>query len=379
MLFETMYPLNIKFLIIILLPLLGVACKTPHQEDEHEEDHHGHSGIVMEPLKAEQFGIETETVTAGTFRDAIKTSGVIETATSDIYAVTAKKSGIVALASGVNPGMSVMAGERLGTISSDGVQGGDASQAAKANLEAAKAEYERLKPLYDDGLVTAATFREAERAYKEAEALRGKNIAGGTSAITSPGSGIIQNLYVNSGEYVEVGAAIATVSKNASLMLRADLPAREAKHLGELETANFIPEGSKDVVSLSEVNGKKISGTTNGAAISGYIPVYFSFTGSPLAFPGGYAEVYLLCGERRGVISVPREALVEIQGNKYVYVKEDEDEYEKRLVKTGANDGARIEILEGLSEGEKIVSKGASVIRMAEVSAIAPPAHTHNH
>ena len=79
------------------------------------------------------------------------------------------------------------------------------------------------------------------------------------------------------------------------------------------------------------------------------------------------------------MISVPRDALVEIQGNKYVYVAEDEDEYEKRLVKTGVSDGRRIEILQGLEEGDKVVSKGASIIRMAEVSAIAPPSHSHNH
>ena len=115
------------------------------------------------------------------------------------------------------------------------------------------------------------------------------------------------------------------------------------------------------------------------ASSNGYIPVYFSFTGSPVSYPGGYAEVYLICGERKGVISVPRDALVEIQGNKYIYVAEDDHDYEKKIVKTGASDGERIEILEGLNEGDKIVSKGASIIRMAEVSSIAPPSHTHNH
>ena len=121
-----------------------------------------------------------------------------------------------------------------------------------------------------------------------------------------------------------------------------------------------------------------MSGTTAPVS-NGYIPVYFSFIGNPLSFPGGYAEVYLICGERKGVVSVPRGGLVEIQGNKYVYVAEDEDEYEKRLVKTGASDGERNEILEGLNEGDKVVSKGASIIRMAEISSIAPPAHSHSH
>ena len=39
----------------------------------------------------------------------------------------------------------------------------------------------------------------------------------------------------------------------------------------------------------------------------------------------------------------------------------------------------RVEIKEGLKPGEEVVAKGASIIRMAEVSAVAPPSHTHNH
>ena len=363
-----------------LLPLIVVfACVSSHEEeDDHDDDHHDHGGVVFPPAKAKEFGIEYEIVSPGAFHDVIKTSGTIESSTSDIHTVVAKKSGVITLVPGISVGTQVSGGETIGSISSEGIQGGDVNRAAAVNLQAAKAEYERLKPLYEDGLVTVSVFREAERAYKEAEALTGKVKASSSSSVSSPSAGTIQNLYVKSGEYVDVGSPIASVSKNSNLILKADMPAREAGHLGELETANFIPEGGREVVKLADVNGKKVSGSVAPVS-NGYIPVYFSFTGNPLSFPGGYAEVYLICGERKGVISVPREALVEIQGNKYLYVAEDEDEYEKRLVKTGATDGERIEILEGLDEGEKLITKGASIIRMAEVSAIAPPSHTHSH
>lgn len=359
--------------------LILSACSSHHDEgEEHHDEEHHHSGITFSPEKATRFGIEFETVEPGNFHDVVKTSGVIESSGSDLYSVTAKKSGIITLAPGINQGAAVKSGERIASISAEGVEGGDASKATASNFQAAKAEYERLKPLYEEKLVTASVFREAERAYREAEALAGKGGKGGSAVLTSPTEGSLQNLYVKSGEYVEVGTPVATVSKNSSLLLRADLPAREAKHLAELETANFIPEGSRETVRLTDVEGKKVSGSS-APVNNGYIPVYFSFKGNPLSYPGGYAEVYLICGERRNVISVPREALVEIQGNKYIYVAEDDHDYEKRLVKTGASDGERVEILEGLQEGDKIVSKGASVIRMAEVSSVAPPAHSHSH
>lgn len=344
-----------------------------HENIETHEDH----GITLSSEMADEFGVMEEAVTLGKFHHVIKVSGKVESSASDIHTITAKQNGILTLSSDITPGINVSAGQRIGNITSEGVQGGDLNRAAQGNFEVAKNEYERLKPLYEDGLVTASVFREAERAYKEAQALTG-NMRGGTSALIAPATGIIRNLYATSGQYVDVGAPVAVISKNSNLTLRADLPARYSSHLAEITTANFIPEGSDEAVKLTDLNGRKLSGTTGGAE-NGYLPIYFTFTGNPLSYPGGFAEVFLICGEREGVISVPKEALIEIQGNKYVYVDDHGHGYEKKLVKTGASDGQRIEILDGIEPGDRIVSKGASVVRMAEISAIAPPAHNHNH
>lgn len=373
-----MKPFNPYIYILFSIAFLSFSCGSNVKEEDHDDDHH-EGGIVLSPEKAEEFGIEYETVVPSIFHDVIKTSGSIEASGADIFNVSAKRNGIVKLAPGITRGTSVKSGERIATISSEGVQGGDISQAASSNLEAAKAEYERLKPLYEDGLVTASAFREAERIYKEASAIAGKGAGGGAVSVTAPTNGAILNLEVKSGDYVDVGTPIATIGKNTSQILKVDLPVRHSVHLGEIETANFRPEGSEEVMRLTDLNGKKISGSGNVGASNGYIPVYFSFQGNIFTSSGGFAEVFLICGEKNDVISVPREALIEIQGNKYVYVMDDDGDYEKRLVKTGLSDGERIEIQDGLEEGEKVVSKGASVIRMAEVSAVAPPAHTHNH
>lgn len=45
---------------------------------------------------------------------------------------------------------------------------------------------------------------------------------------------------------------------------------------------------------------------------------------------------------------------------------------------TGATDGERVEIVEGLREGERVVMQGAVHVRLASASN-AIPAHTHNH
>lgn len=363
----------------LTLIIFGGCHSHEHEEEEASHDeHHDHSGIIFEPEKAKEFGIETEEVKPGNFSEVIKTSGTIEASNSDMLTATAKKSGIITLSPGLTVGGMVSTGQKLGTISSAGVQGGEVAQVANTNLNALKKEYERLKPLYEDGLVTASVFQEAERAYKEAEALSGYPVQTGSALVAAPEGGSIRTLYVKSGDYVDVGAPVATIAKNSNRILKADLATRYSQYLSDIVTANFIPEGATAALKLSDLGGRKISGSAVETA-NGYIPVYFSFSGNSLSAPGGFAEVFLICGQREGVISVPREALLEIQGNKYVYVATSDHSYEKKPVKTGGSDGERIEITEGLGEGEKVVVKGASVIRMAEVSSIAPPAHTHNH
>ena len=374
---------NIKIFLIAVCCFMSGCSNHNHSDnddhDEHDEHHHTGSTIIIEPEKASKFGIETEVVVPASFRSSIKTGGKIETASSSIYTVTAKKSGIINLAPDITSGTSVKNGALIATISTQGMEGGDRNLAAATNLQAAKAEYERLKPLYEEKLITASSFLEAERAYKEAKALLGTGNSGGTLTLTTPQGGSVSNLYVTSGQFVEAGAPIATITQNSRLTLKADLPARFASQIPIIESASFIPEGSDSIFFLEDLGGIKISDNSISASSNGYFPLYFAFSGNSIQHPSGYAEVYLLSSHRDNVISVPRSALLELQGNKYLYVVNNGHEYEKRLVTTGADNGTRIEIVEGLQKGDTVVTKGTSIVRMNEVSAVAPPAHTHNH
>ena len=93
---------------------------------------------------------------------------------------------------------------------------------------------------------------------------------------------------------------------------------------------------------------------------------------------GSFVEVYLLSGERQGVISLPVSAITEEQGLNFVYLQVDAEGYKKQEVKLGMRDGTRVEILSGLKGGEKVVTAGAMHVKLAAASN-AIPAHTHNH
>jgi hypothetical protein len=57
---------------------------------------------------------------------------------------------------------------------------------------------------------------------------------------------------------------------------------------------------------------------------------------------------------------------MEEQGIYFVYIQKTPELFEKREVTTGSSDGIRIEIIRGLADNERIVSKGAILIKLSQ-------------
>lgn len=347
--------------------------------DEHGDEGHDHSGLIeLKHDQAERFGVKTEKIDPADFTEVTVVSGRIESKASDEGVATATRNGILKLSPSINTGVRVGVGSAIGTISASDVQGGNTTVQAMAVRNAAKRELDRLKPLHDDGIVSTEEYNAALRAYEEAEAAV-KISKQGSASVTAPKSGVITQLLAKSGEYVEIGQRIAVISGNTSLTLRADVPEKYISRLAGVTTANFRPASSDITLSLSDLDGRMISNASSSVSENGYIPVYFSFSNNGQVAPGAFAEVYLKSGLRHDVISVPKEAIVEINGNKCVFAAHGEGHYIKHVVELGASDGKKVEIISGLAPGEEVVVKGAQVVRMAETSATAVPGHTHNH
>ena len=77
-------------------------------------------------------------------------------------------------------------------------------------------------------------------------------------------------------------------------------------------------------------------------------------------------------------VAVPDSALVEEGGRFIVFVQLGGETFDKRDVTLGFRDGNFVQVLAGLKEGERIVTKGAYAIRLASVSGVIP-AHGHAH
>lgn len=359
--------------------------------DSHDHDHdadiaaevqvaheHGDDEIIMSPADAARFGVTVETVSKGPFSEVVKVIGEVMPAASDRAVVSAPTAGTVRLSAGMETGKIVRAGETIASISAKGITGGDTNQTAKATLDAAKRELDRVTPLLKDGLVTKKEYNDALQAYEEAKSAYSPRAATGTAS--SPIAGVVSELLVSDGAYVEAGQPIATVAKNQRLTLRALLPWCDADFLPHIVTANIGGQASGRTVKLSDRGGKLLSSSTSaGNSTPGYIPVYFTFEDRGDLIPGTPAEVYLIGGNTSTVMTVPMGAISEQQGENFVYLKTEDHAYEKRPVKIGRNDGERIAIIDGIAEGDSVVTAGTTFVRLAETSTVVPEGHSHSH
>ena len=79
--------------------------------------------------------------------------------------------------------------------------------------------------------------------------------------------------------------------------------------------------------------------------------------------PEMFARLQLDMSDTAQFLAVPREAVLEMDGKQYVYVVEGDDRYVKREVKIANISPEQVRILEGLAQGERIVTKGAVLIK----------------
>ena len=77
-------------------------------------------------------------------------------------------------------------------------------------------------------------------------------------------------------------------------------------------------------------------------------------------------------------IAVPDSAMVEEDGQFVAFVQLAGETFEKREVNVGLRDTGFVQVLDGIKEGERVVTKGAYPIRLSSISGVIP-AHGHAH
>lgn len=360
-----------------------------HQHEAEEQSHDGHDhghvhgeGIAFTKQQAEAAGLSVEVVEEHPFYGVVKAAGHIQTPQGGESVVVATAAGVLYYATpSIVEGIAVEADKPLAGISAKKLQDGDPLLKARLAYETALAEYERAQRLVGDKIISAREFEQIRLRYETAKTTYEGQAQGMTergASVSSLIKGYLKQVLVPNGAYVEVGQPIAVVTQTRRLQLRAEVSQRDYAQLSKVTAAHFTPAYTDKLYKTTELNGRLVAyGKAASDVASHYIPVTFEFDNVGDIIPGSYAEVYLLTAPEEGVVSLPVSALTEEQGLYFVYVQVCAEEFEKRAVHLGRRNGERVEILHGIHHGERVVTRGATQVKLASMSTAIPHGHTH--
>ncbi len=358
-----------------------------HSENDHEHEIvNTADGIVFTKEQAQKIDFATSEVKVEPFGQVIKTTAQILSAQSDEKIVVAKTNGIVILSkANILEGNSVLNGEFLFSISGSDLADNNSEvryMEAKNNYEKAKADYDRQKTLSEEKIISEKELLTAKNQYDNSKLIYNKlklNFNASGQKILSPMDGFIKQLFIQNGQFVDAGEPIVSISQNKSLLLHAEVQQKYAAILGMIKDANIRTLHDNKTYELSELNGRVLSYGKTTNEDNYLIPIHLQIDNDETFIPGGFVELYLKTMSNSKAITIPNTALLEEQGNFYVYIQLSPELFEKRSIKVGSTDGLKSEIIEGIIEGDRVVSRGAIMIKLAQATDALDPHSGHVH
>lgn len=343
----------------------------------------GGSNISFTKEQAWQIEFASAPVKKETMHAVVKATGQLESAPGDEVIIAARSNGILRFLGNSNvTGAAIRAGQAMfavtgGEIAFENIDA--ARESTRAELATATSEYERAGELIKDKLITQSEYQQAKLRYEQAR-IRvnnlGRHYGAGGNSLSSPINGFVRNILVSEGQYVNAGQPLATISRNQQLILRVDVSLKDADKIAGIREANFRLGQDTKVYNTRELGGRLVSVGKAAGPASPFLPVHFQIKAGSGILPGSLAEVFLMAGPVEGALVIPVSALIEEQGIYYLFVQTGGESFQKREVKLGANDGQKVQLLSGIAEGERVVTRGGYHIKLAQASG-AMPEHEH--
>ncbi|HWP43678.1 MAG TPA: efflux RND transporter periplasmic adaptor subunit [Blastocatellia bacterium] len=269
---------------------------------------------------------------------------------------------------------------------------GQAANEAQVRLNQAKTEYERAQRLYERKAYSLRQLQAAEADYKAAQA----NYAAATEqlkalsdgpaarlgsvgvqtsyAVRAPISGIVVKVSKAMGEQVAPGEQIVEIINLDTVWVEAPIFERDLSYLSRRAKPVFTTpaypgvEFTGAIVDIGAVIDERSRATT----------VTFEVSNRDRTLRiGMQANVRIDAGEGGDAVVIPKEAVLEHEGKKIVYVLLSGEEFQRREVAIGDELGDKVAVLSGIEPGERVVTQGAYQLKLQELKPADAGAHSH--
>jgi membrane fusion protein, multidrug efflux system len=317
--------------------------------------------VPVSVTKVGKTDVEDKIVATGTLRTRIVAKLEVETA--GILEFLTNKEGRQ-----YREGDRVKAGDVIARITGEDVRLAADKKASYQKFKTAKEEYESSKKLYDDGFRSKSELLNAQSALETARTNYERSLkTEQRSQLTTPIDGIILRLARDRdnpdqplavGQYVNVGLEVARIAPTDVLIADVDLVAQDIPKVKEGLPARIQHYAWKDEIFTGKVI--RLDPVIDPVTRALKAEVEVDNHEGKLR-PGMFVEVTIVRERRKDVPFVPREAVTNRGGKWVVFVLKGQRVAKKEVV-LGLGDDNIVEIREGLSEGERVVTRGLETL-----------------
>ncbi len=318
----------------------------------------GVPGLKPVELSADRIqliGMRTAVAMREPLAATIRTVGFVTASEKGLVSVNARFSGWIESLGAGDTGQFVEKGAVLATVYSP-----DAIGAQQQFLAAQRwAEGKPVGPGQPVGTTPDFT-KDANRtrlallgfAPEDIDALAAAGAPSQTVKLRAPVAGYVAKKSALRGVYVQPGTELFQLADLSTVWLIADVYETE---IGRVKV------GQRAVLDLPAYPGEKFAGKVTFiypalAAGSRTLQARIEFRNPGLKLrPGMYGDVTLDLGDQSAIV-VPVEALVDTGEIQYVFVSKGGGRFEPRRVRSGWSGGGRVAVLDGLAEGERVVT-----------------------
>ena len=187
---------------------------------------------------------------------------------------------------------------------------------------------------------------------KEAD-LSTSQIANSYAEIRSPVSGVVTKRNQNPGDIADPAVGIIEISNLASLNLTASLPADEGANL---------KAGMEAKISCQEFPGKEFSGRVVSVGqvdpLTNLLSIRVGVSSAPQLRSGLFATAEIVIRRIGDATVVPRKAIITKEGKTSLFVAGSDGIAKLREVEVGVEKDDKVQIVKGVSAGEKVITLG---------------------
>ncbi len=223
----------------------------------------------------------------------------------------------------------------------------------------------------------------AQAAERQRASFRSAQTGGGgggaTLELPSPLDGVVSYAELMPGAVVDAGQRLVSVVNPERLWLEAKVFEADAAKVQESPGAAFTVAGFDREFTVDQKSGSRVAVGAVVDRVTRTVPVIFELPNPGGALkPGMYAKVTLFTGETVRGAAVPESAVVDDNGRPVAFVMDGGESFFKRALRLGVRSGGFVQALDGVKEGERVVSRGAYEIKLSTATG-AIPEHGHQH